>query len=427
MAYTIANDRLLIDGKPVRFVPATASGSRMLPELIVVHDTAGHIHSGSSVDWFSDPNCKTSAHVCIERDGTIVQMVPFDHKCWHAGESSFEGRRYCNSFSIGIEMVGPGALKPGGPGLAKAWFHKSGEGYAIDHYSIVQRSTPEHGSAMWMPYTPAQIDAVTKLCVALIEVYPAIKAVTGHYVISPKRKVDPSPLFPLAELSASLFGQQTAPKTDNVSRETSGDARPVSRPIKIGDHGEDVRAAQERLKDLGYAVGGIDGRFGPLLRVAVLAYEAENGLATDGVLDAADCELLFRIDVVASQAVGSAANSPTLPKSIPNGAREEATLADLRASGSQTVASSDKLTWLGVAVAGGGLADGVGNVSGLVSQAETLSGLTQRVTAIVPPWLTGKQLICIGAVTVGVYVAWQGWQIAQRRLEDHRTGAHKGR
>ncbi|MFX8393273.1 N-acetylmuramoyl-L-alanine amidase, partial [Acinetobacter baumannii] len=43
-----------------------------------------------------------SAHVCVFRDGTGTQYVPFDRRAWHAGRSCFEGRSRCNDFSIGI-------------------------------------------------------------------------------------------------------------------------------------------------------------------------------------------------------------------------------------------------------------------------------------------------------------------------------------
>ena len=49
---------------------------------------------------------RVSAHVLIERDGQVVQFVPFDQRAWHAGISSWMGRDQCNDFSIGIELEG---------------------------------------------------------------------------------------------------------------------------------------------------------------------------------------------------------------------------------------------------------------------------------------------------------------------------------
>ena len=37
--------------------------------------------------------CSGSAHLVIGRQGEAYQLVPFDKRAWHAGESEFEGRR----------------------------------------------------------------------------------------------------------------------------------------------------------------------------------------------------------------------------------------------------------------------------------------------------------------------------------------------
>ena len=47
---------------------------------------------------------KVSAHILIERNGSIVQFVAFNKCAWHAGKSTYEGRDSCNEFSIGIEL-----------------------------------------------------------------------------------------------------------------------------------------------------------------------------------------------------------------------------------------------------------------------------------------------------------------------------------
>jgi putative chitinase len=52
--------------------------------------------------------------------------------------------------------------------------------------------------------------------------------------------------------------------------------------LEVGDHGALVKAFQERLTALGYPVGKIDGVFGSRTRAAVLAFQAEQGLVTDG-------------------------------------------------------------------------------------------------------------------------------------------------
>ncbi|POR40053.1 peptidoglycan-binding protein [Methylobacterium sp. V23] len=47
----------------------------------------------------------------------------------------------------------------------------------------------------------------------------------------------------------------------------------------------DVKAVQQRLKELGYPVGKVDGKYGNITAAAVLAFQNENGLPTTGLID----------------------------------------------------------------------------------------------------------------------------------------------
>lgn len=195
----IKNGRLV----GAKFVAANAFGGALKPTLIILHDTAGRLDKGSSVNWFASKQCKTSAHVVVERDGSITQMVPFNRRAWHAGQSEWQGKKLCNSFSIGIEIVNPGKCGHDG----RAWFHKKSEsGYSLDDLSHVK--TKEHGDGFWMPYTPEQVKAVKDLCRALVAEYPDVNDIATHWQVSPKRKIDTCPLFPLEEVEAYAFGRE---------------------------------------------------------------------------------------------------------------------------------------------------------------------------------------------------------------------------
>jgi N-acetylmuramoyl-L-alanine amidase len=182
------------------FVQANACGGALHnPTLIVLHDTANRAQPGETVRWFSSRECKTSAHFVVERDGTIIQMVALDRKAYHAGVSSFKGKAGCNNFSIGIEIDNPGQLTKDG----RAWFHKKTE---AGYQGIEQRTTKAHGNGYWLPYTDAQIHSVTELCDALTAAYPSIKDIATHWIISPGRKIDTNPLFPLEQVRKAVFG-----------------------------------------------------------------------------------------------------------------------------------------------------------------------------------------------------------------------------
>jgi len=57
-----------------------------------------------------------------------------------------------------------------------------------------------------------------------------------------------------------------------------------ARVLKRGTFGEDVRVLQAELEDLGYSVGVIDGRFGPMTEDAVVRFQRAFGIVADGLV-----------------------------------------------------------------------------------------------------------------------------------------------
>ena len=100
---------------------------------------------------------KVSSHLFIDREGLIVQFVPFDLAAWHAGVSNFKGRDNCNQFSIGIELEGTDNAK----------------------------------------YTKEQYDSLVRVTKILMSKFPEIKKenIVGHSDIAPERKTDPGESF----------------------------------------------------------------------------------------------------------------------------------------------------------------------------------------------------------------------------------------
>src|SRR5688572_10816362 len=54
--------------------------------------------------------------------------------------------------------------------------------------------------------------------------------------------------------------------------------------LKPGSSGPDVKALQQKLKDLGFDPNGTDGNFGPGTKKAVIAFQQSKGLQADGVV-----------------------------------------------------------------------------------------------------------------------------------------------
>ena len=402
MVFDIVNDRLEIGGKAAQFVSANAYGARFHPTLIIVHDTADRPQPKDTVNWFASKACKVSAHFVVERDGSITQMVPCDHKAYHAGKSSWPGQSGgCNNFAIGIEIDNPGKLDKNGRG----WFHKKGEP-GIE--GIVHAKTKEHGDGYWLPYTPEQIETVSELCIALVAYYPTIKEIGAHWLISPGRKIDTNPLFPLEELRDAVFKKKAVP------------GRPAAYPrLQLGDQGEAVKAAQVRLKELGYPAGDPDGIFGPQMRVAVLAFEAENNLVYDACLETDEHKLLM---------------ADAGAKAMPVGSRSELTAEDLKAKGSETVTwvlRCKKIIGTAIVTPIVGVADKLTtDGAGATAALDTLEAT--RTTASRTSDLLGWVLTPIG-LGIGVGVAllvlvYYGLdRIEKKRVADARSGANIAR
>ena len=141
--------------------------------LLVIHNISlppGQFGGGQVQDFFCNKlDCNehpyfeqlrdvcVSAHLFIDRDGQLIQFVPFHQRAWHAGVSEFDGRDECNDYSIGIELEG------------------------TDHDA----------------YTGAQYRQLTRVTRALMQAYPALtrRRICGHRDIAPDRKTDPGPAF----------------------------------------------------------------------------------------------------------------------------------------------------------------------------------------------------------------------------------------
>lgn len=162
---------------------------------LVIHFTAG-ASAESSIDWWKQPAAKgASAHVIIDRDGTIFQCRPFNVTAGHAGVSHWRDRetgveyRSLNNNSIGIELANGGDSFPTKfsslpPTRAK---HRNGG--------------PEKD---WETFTPEQLAAAEAVCKAIKARYN-IDDVLGHDEIAPHRKSDPGPAFPLANFRFAVL------------------------------------------------------------------------------------------------------------------------------------------------------------------------------------------------------------------------------
>ncbi|WP_319411066.1 N-acetylmuramoyl-L-alanine amidase [uncultured Cohaesibacter sp.] len=203
--FNIRNHSLCANDEPVPFVRSPNQSAAFAPRGIILHDTAGRLDKGNAVNWFLRPEAKASAHLTVERDGSVTQQVAFNRCAWHAGKSSYKGQRGVNLFAFGIEMVNLGKCNKLRDGSIQPWF-KGDYRDGTDGLHFAFAATRAHGKGWWLDYTAAQIRTVSAICQALIGKYD-LSFIAGHWEITPGRKIDPNPLFPLDALRGALLGE----------------------------------------------------------------------------------------------------------------------------------------------------------------------------------------------------------------------------
>lgn len=157
---------------------------------------------------------------------------------------------------------------------------------------------------------------------------------------------------------------------------------------------------QRLLKERGYPIGAVDGRWGKMTRDAVMSFKADN------FLDVSDQSVNLG-DVMVSG-----------PRVIPS--REAATVTDLRERGSTTVAGADNVQRAGLlATAGAGGAS-------FLSQAEVASDYWRRVKELLGPlyedfgWVFSNPFFYVAIVSgVAFYYA---QRVKAKRLEEFKQG-----
>lgn len=136
---------------PSRFGQSDKSGTHYVKAFF-----QNRLNAGDHPYFKTISTLEVSAHLFIERDGTVTQFVNFNDRAWHAGQSSYLGRSNCNDFTIGIELEG-------------------------DDFT---------------PFSDEQYEVLARIIVAIHTAYPATcRHLMGHSDIAPHRKTDPGQFF----------------------------------------------------------------------------------------------------------------------------------------------------------------------------------------------------------------------------------------
>lgn len=174
--------------------------------------------------------------------------------------------------------------------------------------------------------------------------------------------------------------------------------RPV---LRKGDRGAFVHDLQAQLAKLGYTLGKQDGQFGARTLAAVVAFQADNDIAADGIVGDRTWTALSNAEARPLRAVSK---------------------ADLKDSRTIKAADEGKVITAGAA--------GLGTAYVAVETAEQVADVAQRAGGLVQgllsvgPW----PLLALAVIGIGAFLLWRRFgQIEDARIEDARTGANDSR
>ena len=86
------------------------SAKPIRPEAVVLHHSGGSYAGG--VSWIKNPASRVSYHCLVAPDGRRTVFASPTQRTWHAGVSSWKGRRDLNSWSIGASFAGDTYAEP---------------------------------------------------------------------------------------------------------------------------------------------------------------------------------------------------------------------------------------------------------------------------------------------------------------------------
>ncbi len=183
--------------------------------FLVIHHTCGGT-AESSIEWWKNPEANGAcAHFVIDRDGTVYQCRPCNVTAGHAGKSQWTdpntGKVYTglNSCSIGIELANAGDCANDDGTAFRS--QRNPAGFPLP--AGVRRMRHKNGGPVtaWEVYPDVQLLACEVLARELVARYN-LDDVMGHEDISPGRKVDPGPCFPMTSFRGKLGFRDVLPK-----------------------------------------------------------------------------------------------------------------------------------------------------------------------------------------------------------------------
>jgi N-acetylmuramoyl-L-alanine amidase len=182
----------LLDVAEKRLRKDAATRNEIAPTLVVIHYAVTHTFEETA--RYGQVAVGVAWHLTI--DGTqIAQHLPFNRQGAHAGESKWGGLTKLNAHSVGIELANPGPLRRGADGQ----YRDTTPQQRIWRGEVEEHSA--HGFKYWAAYSNETVDTVEAV-VATLGLEPV-----AHSDISPGRKIDPGPAYPMESLRRATSGK----------------------------------------------------------------------------------------------------------------------------------------------------------------------------------------------------------------------------
>jgi len=157
------------------------------PRCIILHYTSGSFVSARS--WFLHQDSYVSSHLLIERDGGVNELFAPEYVTWHAGDSTWRERRWCNGFSYGIELVAENEAEDSGL-----------------RFTFTEAQYGTLREILWGTQAEGPFGLADRFGLTAEAAGTPDADILGHEHVSPGRKSDPGPLFDwsqIAQLKAS--------------------------------------------------------------------------------------------------------------------------------------------------------------------------------------------------------------------------------
>ena len=200
-----------VAGESVTYSPTPRVGGKLDPRFVIIHFTVGRSAEAAAA-WLSRKSAGPSAHMVVGRDGSIIQLAPLDRTTFHCGPSRWGELEGLDPYSIGIELDNAGPMtRKGGK-----WVFKFGG--TFPDKDVVEAEHKDGGPyTAWHAYSKEQIEALVSALRGIVETYD-IEEILGHDDISPGRKWDPGPAFPMQLVRKRVFGKELAEKDKKTGK-----------------------------------------------------------------------------------------------------------------------------------------------------------------------------------------------------------------